>query len=106
MTRHAVHRTHRQRVVAAEKHRECARARKLIAAPANSPGPVLDFPIMVRVSGRHVGQVGRAVDGKIPVVGHLKAEGLKQRQKAGGSKRRGAHQGAALRCAHIDGGTQ
>jgi hypothetical protein len=40
------------------------------------------------------------------VVRYLKAEGFKQGQKAGGSKRRGAHQGAALRCAHIDGGTQ
>ncbi len=56
--RHAVHRAHRQRVIAAEKDRDRAGSRQLVGASAQRPDPALDFAVMPGVVGRRVGEFG------------------------------------------------
>jgi hypothetical protein len=90
-------------MIAAEKNRNVSGSRDFIATPAQRAGPALDFPIVIGLVRRSVGKIGHAGDRDIAMVGHRKAQALEHSQQTGGAQRRRAHQGAALRRAHVDG---
>ena len=70
MTGEPVHRTHRERMIAAEKDRDRAGSRQLVGALAQRPDPALDFPIMPGVVRRRVREFGDLADREIAVILH------------------------------------
>ena len=103
VTRDAVHRSHRQRVIAPQEYWNGARARQQEGALAQRTDPSLDLVVKFGVGrrrslggldagGRHVAMI---LDGE--------AELAEDAADAGGSQRRRSHQGAGLGGADLDG---
>ena len=106
MAGHAIHRTHREGVVAAEKDRDRARSRQLIGPRTQFPGPALDFPVVLRIVRRKVGELGHLADRDVAMVAYFTRQPVEHGEKTGRSQRRRSHQGSALRRADIDGRTE
>ena len=99
---HAIHRTHRERVIAAEKDRDGPRSRQLVGPRTQFPRPALDFPVVLRIVGRRVRQFGHLADRDVAVIADFTRQPVEHGQKTGRSQRRRSHQGSALRRADID----
>src|SRR5437763_4860100 len=89
-------------MIAAEKDRNGTGSGQLISARAQGADPALDLPVVLRVVGRSVGELGHVADRKIPVIAHLKTQAVEHSQETSSSQRRGSHQGSALRRADFD----
>jgi hypothetical protein len=61
---------------------------------------------MIGLCGRGVGEIGHVADRKIAMVDHIEIESFQQSHQPRRAKRRGPHQCAALRRAHVDGGAK
>ena len=74
IARHAIHRSHRQRVIAAQEQRNGAAMRKLIGASADRARPALNVAILPRIARRALSRLAFGHDRQVAVVFDHKAK--------------------------------
>ncbi len=102
VARDAVDRAHRQRMIAAEKHRQRAGARHRVGAFARGANPALDFAVVFRVRGLRAVDEGEIAAQQVAVILHREAKAFEQHGEARGAQGRRPHQRALLRRADLD----
>jgi hypothetical protein len=103
VARDAVHRSHRQRVIAAHEDRNRAGARQRIGAFADLADPALDRVVIFGVRRRRTLGGRNFRPGHVAVVLDGKAELIEDAADARGAQRVRPHQGSELRGPDLDG---